>query len=613
VLTKIALRPGVSRENTRYTSENGWWLCDKVRFRQGTPESIGGWVRVSGDTYLGIARALHVWLSLSGRRYVGVGTHLKYYIETDGQYYDITPLRETQALTDPFSTTNGSAVVLVTDTGHGAITGDYVTYSGATAVGGLTLNGEFAVTVVSANQYTITAPSPASGTATGGGSVTAAYQLSIGAAVATPVSGWSSGAWGIGAWGVGEAAFALLRLWSHGNFGEDLIYCPRGGALYMWDASAANPLTTRGVPVSGLPGASDVPATANSVLVSDVSRFVFAFGCPDVGSSTIDPLLVRWSDQESMVDWTPSALNQAGGLRLSIGSEIVARQQLRQEVLVWTDAALYSMQYLGPPAVWGAQLMGDNISIAGPNAVATAVGAAFWMGNKKFYTYNGQVQTLKCDLLQYVFTDFNEAQALQVFAGTVEEYNEIWWFYPSVGSTAPNKYVVYNYAENIWYMGEMTRYAWLDNGILESPLAAGEDRLVLHEQGVDDQYDAVPAPIHSFIESAAIEMDDGDRFMLVRKVFPDVTFTGSTGNNPQITLTLIPMKSSGAPYGSSVGGEDTGDVVRGVSMPVETFTQQLYLRIRGRQVIMRIDGNTLGTKWQAGAMRFDIRPDGLRG
>jgi hypothetical protein len=612
VLTKILPKPGVSRENTRYTSENGWWVCDKVRFRQGTPEAIGGWVRLSGSTYQGIARALHVWLSLLGNQYVGVGTHLKYYIENGGAYYDITPLRETQALTDPFSTVSASSTVTVTDVGHGASTGDYVTFSGAAAVGGLTLNGEYTVTVLSANTYTIEASSPASGTATGGGTVTAAYQLPVGNAVETPTIGWSSGAWGTGAWGIGTASFVQLRLWSHSNFGEDLVFCPRGGTLYTWDASAPTPLTVRGVPVSGLVGASDVPTVVNSVLVSDVSRFVFAFGCNELGDTELDPLLVRWSDQESLVDWTPSPLNQAGGLRLSIGSEIVARQQLRQEVLVWTDAALYSMQYVGPPIVWGAQLMGDNISIVGPNAVATAVGAAFWMGNKKFYTYSGQVQTLKCDLLQYIFTDFNEDQALQVFAGTVEEYNEIWWFYPSAGSVVPNKYVVYNYAENIWYMGEMTRYAWLDSGILASPLAAGADRLVLHEQGTDDLYTDIPTPIHSYIESSAIDMDDGEKFVFVRKVFPDITFTGSTAASPQATLTLYPMTASGSPYGASVGGEDAAPIVRGASAPVETFTEQLYLRVRGRQLIMRIESNTLGTKWQAGAMRLELRPDGAR-
>jgi hypothetical protein len=613
VLIKVQLKSGVNQENTRYTKENGWWVCDKVRFRQGTPESIGGWTRLSAATFLGTCRALHVWLSLGGARYIGVGTNIKYYVENGGTYYDITPLRETQALTDPFATTDTLNTVTVTDSGHGAVTGDYVTFSGATAVGGLTLNGEFQITVVDNDTYTIESPTPASSTATGGGTVTAAYQLSVGEAVQTPAEGWGIGAWGLGAWGVGAADFAQMRLWSHGNFGEDLVFNPRGGAIYTWDASGGSPLATRGVLVSSLGGATDVPLMANSVLVSDISRFVFAFGCNEYLATTLDPLLVRWSDQESMVDWAPTPLNQSGGLRLSIGSEIVARRQLRQEVLVWTDAALYVMQYIGPPAVWGAQLMGDNISIAGPNAATTAVGSAFWMGNKKFYVYNGQVQTLNCDLLQYVFNDFNFDQVLQVTAGTVEEYNEIWWFYPSSGSIVPDRYVVYNYAENIWYMGNMTRYAWNDSGILDRPLAAGADRLVSHEFGTDDNYTDVSEPIHSYIESAEFDLEDGEKFSFVRKVIPDITFNGSTSASPTATLTLYPMRNTGSGFGSSVGGDDNAPMVRGVSAPVETFTEQLYLRVRGRQLVMRIEANQLGTTWQSGAMRLELRPDGQRG
>ena len=613
MLIKVQLKSGVNQENTRYTKENGWWVCDKVRFRQGTPESIGGWTRLSAATFLGTCRALHVWLSLGGARYIGVGTNIKYYVENGGTYYDITPLRETQALTDPFATTDTLNTVTVTDSGHGAVTGDYVTFSGATAVGGLTLNGEFQITVVDNDTYTIESPTPASSTATGGGTVTAAYQLSVGEAVQTPAEGWGIGAWGLGAWGVGAADFAQMRLWSHGNFGEDLVFNPRGGAIYTWDASGGSPLATRGVLVSSLGGATDVPLMANSVLVSDISRFVFAFGCNEYLATTLDPLLVRWSDQESMVDWAPTPLNQSGGLRLSIGSEIVARRQLRQEVLVWTDAALYVMQYIGPPAVWGAQLMGDNISIAGPNAATTAVGSAFWMGNKKFYVYNGQVQTLNCDLLQYVFNDFNFDQVLQVTAGTVEEYNEIWWFYPSSGSIVPDRYVVYNYAENIWYMGNMTRYAWNDSGILDRPLAAGADRLVSHEFGTDDNYTDVSEPIHSYIESAEFDLEDGEKFSFVRKVIPDITFNGSTSASPTATLTLYPMRNTGSGFGSSVGGDDNAPMVRGVSAPVETFTEQLYLRVRGRQLVMRIEANQLGTTWQSGAMRLELRPDGQRG
>jgi hypothetical protein len=613
VLKKIALTPGINQENTRYTNENGWWVGDKVRFRQGTPEKIGGWQRISTNTFLGICRALHSWLSLLGARYTGVGTHRKYYIENGGVYHDITPIRATATLTDPFATTDGLNTVTVTDAVHGAVTGDIVYFSGATAVGGLTLSGGYEVTFVDINTYTVDAGAPASATATGGGTVTAAYELSPGKEIATPTEGWSSGAWGLGSWGLSASDLQQARVWAHANFGEDLIFAPRGGALYTWDASASNPLTTRGVRVDSLPGAADVPVVVNSVLVSDVSRFVIVFGCNDYSLTAMDPLLIRWSDQESMVTWTPSALNQAGSIRLSRGSVIIARAQMRQEVLVFTDAALYSLQYQGPPIVWGAQLMGDNITIAGPQAVAVAEGAAFWMGTDKFYVYDGRVQPLKCSLLRYVFDRVNHEQIGQVFAGVVPQFNEVWWFYPSGDSTVPDSYVIYNYADATWSMGELTRFAWMFDSLRGAPIAAAQDRLIEHESGIDDNTTEVTLPVAAYIESAEFDIDDGDKFTFVRRVIPDITFQNSTAANPSATLTLYPMKSSGSGFHGSVGGVNADGIARVASGTVERFTEQLNLRVRGRQLVMRIESDQIGTTWQAGSMRLDIRPDGGRG
>ena len=382
MLKKIQLKPGVNRENTRYTNESGWYESDKVRFRQGTPEKIGGWQRFSSATFLGVCRSLFNWVTLGGQNLIGVGTNLKFYIERGGAYYDITPVRSSVTLTDPFDTTSGSPTVLVTDVAHGGITGDFVTFSGATAVGGLDLNGEYEITVLTDDTYNITASSNASSTANGGGTVTADYQINIGNELAVPFSGWSAGGFGLGTWGFGGTTTVEMRLWSQSNFGEDLIFAPRGGGMYYWDATGG--VTTRAVNLSSLSGASDVPTVVNYIVVSDVNRFVLAFGCNDIGSAVLDPMLIRWSDQEDAGMWSPAATNQAGSLRLSRGAEIISALQARQEILVWTDTSLYSLQYLGAPDVWGAQILGDNISIAGPNSMVYANSIAYWMGRDKF-------------------------------------------------------------------------------------------------------------------------------------------------------------------------------------------------------------------------------------
>jgi hypothetical protein len=374
-------------------------------------------------------------------------------------------------------------------------------------------------------------------------------------------------------------------------------------------------VSPRGIPVTSLAGASDVPVAVNNMIVSDVSRFVIAFGVNPIGDTEIDPMFIRWSDQESVVNWTPAATNQAGGTRLSHGSEIRACVQSRQEILVWTDASLYSLQYLGPPYVWGAQLLGDNISIAGVNTAIVASGIAYWMGVDKFYMYSGRVQTLRCDLRQYIYGDINLEQQDQFFAGTNEGFNEIWWFYCSSGSTVIDRYVVYNYAEDIWYYGTMGRTAWVDSGLDLYPVGATySNNLVFHELGVDDNVTGTPVAIDAYITSSQFDIGDGHNFGFVWRLIPDVTFRGSTATNPQVTMSLLPLENSGSGYNTppSVGGVDNAAVVRTATVPVEQFTGQVYIRVRGRQMSFKIQGTQVGLQWQLGAPRIDIKPDGRR-
>jgi hypothetical protein len=612
-LKKVLLNAGVNRENTRYTNEGGWYESDKIRFRQGTPEKIGGWERISDYTFLGVCRSLWNWVTLGGQNLIGVGTNLKFYIARGGEYYDVTPFRATATLTNPFTTYSGLTTVLVTDVAHGCVTNDFVTFSGASAVGGLTLNGEYQVTVLTDNTYNITAASPASSSATGGGTVTAEYELNTGNEINVPIVGWGAGGWGLGGWGEGAETTVLIRLWSQTNFGEDLIYAYRGGPICYWYASTGTEV--RGVLLEDFIDASDVPVVVNGIFVSDASRFLFAFGCNELGSSDIDPMLIRWSDQENPSMWTPSATNQAGSLRLSHGSEIVAYIQSRQEILVWTDSSLYSMQYLGAPEVWASQLLGDNLSIASPNAVAFASGVAYWMGRDKFYIYNGVVAPLPCDLRKFVFNDFNTEQYEQVFASTNEGFNEVWWFYCTAESDTIDRYVVFNYVENVWYYGSMERTAWLDSGLRDYPLAATYSyNLVNHEYGTDDAETYPTEPIYAYITSAQFDLDDGHQFSFVWRVLPDITFNGSTGESPSVVMTLLPLKNSGSGYNSplSVGGEADAAIVRSAVIPVEEFTGQVYTRVRGRQLSMKVESTDLGVAWQLGAPRLDIRPDGRR-
>lgn len=633
-LKKLLFRPGVSREQTRYASEalgpvgsatqavGGWYESEKVRFRSGTPEKIGGWQRISANMFLGVCRSLWNWVTLGNLNLVGVGTNLKFYIEKGGAYNDITPIRSTVTLTNPFTATLGSSIISVADTAHGCVTGDFVTFSGATGLGGnITagiLNAEHQVTVTNVNVYTITVGATANATdvsgSPGGGAVTTVYQINVGPAFQIPLTGWGSGTWGSGVWGTGTSSLASIRLWSQTNFGEDLIFAPRDSGIYYWDATSGT--ASRGVALQTLPGASDVPTVQKFIFVSDVSRFVFAFGCNELGSAIQDPMLIRWSDQESAVNWTPDPTNQAGGIRLSQGSELVACLQTRQEIVAWSDSAIYSLQYVGAPAVWRTELLGSNISIVGPNAATTASGVVYWMGIDKFYKYDGRVQTLRCDLRQYIFSDINQSQWQQVFSGTNEGFNEVWWFYCSQNSTAVDKYVVYNYAEDIWYYGTMGRTAWLDSGLRDYPLAATySNNLVNHEQGNDDNETGTPVAITASIGSSEFDIDDGHNFGFVWRVIPDLTFRNSTGDlTPQCTMTLIPLVNSGSGYTDprSTAGTSSATIQRIASAPVEEFTGQLYMRVRGRQLIFKVESNQLGTAWQLGAPRLDIRSDGRR-
>ena len=626
-LKKLNLRPGVNREKTSYSNEDSWFECDKVRFRQGFAERIGGWTRISNNTFLGLCRSLFNWVTLTGANFLGVGTHLKFYVSQGGAYYDVTPLRATTAAGDvTFAATNGSSTLTVTDTAHGALVNDFVTFSGAATLGGLVtatvLNQEYQIaSVVDANSYTLTAKDADGNTVTanasdsgnGGSSVVGKYQISVGYDIAVPISGWSGGTWGGGTWGTGATSDSSLRLWTQASFGEDLVIVPRGGSIYYWDSS--NGTGNRAVAVSSLANASDVPTVTNTVLVSDVSRFVFCLGANTISTAIQDPLLIRWSDQESVVNWTPAATNQAGSLRLSQGSSIVTARQSRQEILVWTDSSLYALQYVGAPIVWSSQLVGQHTSIASQNAVGYANGVSYWMGMDKFYSYDGSIRQLRCDLRRHVFNDINTRQMDQVFAGTVEAFHEVWWFYCSKDSTTIDKYIVYNYEQDIWYYGTLTRTAWLDSGLQDFPLAATyNNNVVEHENGIDDNETTTPTAISANISSAQFDIDDGDRFSFVNRVVPDITFDGSTADNPAATLSLIPFNSSGSGISdpTSQGGSNSGGITRSAIAPVEKYTDRLDIRIRARQMSLKIESSGAGVIWQLGSPRIDIRADGRR-
>ena len=742
---KITFKPGVNQENTRYVNEGGWYDCDKIRFRSGSPEKIGGWQQTSSNYFLGVCRSLWNWVTLASANLIGVGTNLFFYIYQGGAYADITPIKSATAgqisvPANSFTTISGSPSVTVAIPGLGTtfvlFVNDIINiYNVTTAVNGIpysSFNAQFTVTATNYTgtpTVTILLPSAATSGGSGGsacsiqyfaywfkltsiqtfanshtivvscsstqeqindtvflkqpsgsfitvGGITlgnqyqvfavgqgtfsiyssvaavsdqtltstlyAQFDISSSAAYVVPKVGWNSGYWGNGTWGnTSDVTQSTLGLWTQANFGENLIFGPRGGGMYIW--KAANGIGTIAQSLNLQYGASDVPTTQNNIVVSDASRFVLALGCNDYGSSILSPMLIRWSDQENAISWTPSISNQAGSVLLSHGSSIVGFIQARQEIVVFTDSAVYSLQYLGPPAVWGSQIVGSDTSILGPNAMALASGVVYWMGNGKFYSYNGTVQTLQCDLREFIFSNINSSQNYQVYAGTNEAFNEVWWFYCSQNATnVPDTYVIYNYIDNAWYFGYMQRTAWVATGLTEYPIAAypygyrtsgnisnPTGNLVFHEYGTDDNATGTPLPMYSYIQSSEFDIDDGDRFSFVWQMLPDVRFNGSTAATvaPTVTMTLQGLQNSGSGLNNQTvlaqAGQNTNPVIQNVApvpasynyqqVVIEQFTGTVPCRVRGRQLIFRVESNDLGVQWQLGAPRINIRPDGRRG
>jgi len=627
-LTKLQFRPGINREITSYSNEGGWYDCNKVRFTSGTPEKIGGWVRKNNNVYLGSARALHTFVSLSGSTFTGVGTHLKYYILSGEQYKDITPLRKTSTTDNIFSASDGSSTITVTDTAHGAVQNDFVTFASAASLGGnitaAVLNQEYQVsTVVSANAYTITAKNTSGATVTanssdtgnGGTSTTAAYQVNVGLDTVVYNLGWGTDTWGRDTWDSDGTlgVTSTMRLWTHDNFGEDLIYNIRDGGIFYWDTSAKSSAFGRGVALTELGGAdTGTPTIAKQVIVSDQDRHIIAFGCdPQTAVGTQDPLLIRFSSQGSANTWDALATNTAGDLTISSGSEIVCAVETRQQILVFTDVSLHAMQFLGPPFTFGINQISENTTIMGPNAAKAVDDVVFWMGVEDFYAYDGRVQKLPCSVRSYVFNDFNETQKDKAFAGLNSTFNEIWWFYPSSDATDCDRYVIFNYQEKVWYYGTLTRTAWLDRGINTYPMAAGTDHyLYNHEFGLDDGSTVPPSAISAHVESSQIDIGDGNNFVFLRRLLPDVTFDGSPSTSaPKATFTLKTRNSSGGNYLQS-DASVVSQTAAASSTVVEQFTEQVYIRLRGRAFALKVESNTAETQWRLGSPRLDIRPDG---
>ena len=626
-LTKLQFRPGIVRETTSYANEGGWFDCDKIRFRFGTPEKIGGWEKYSGATYLGTARNLKPFVALDGNVFNGVGTHLKYYVEAGGGYNDITPIRATTAAGDvTFAATNGSSELVVSDNDHGAIVNDFVTFSGAVTLGGNitadVLNQEYQFTeIVTNNSYKVVAKDTSGATVTanssdtgnGGSSVVGAYQINTGLDTTVAGTGWGAGTWSRGTWGSGSSLLAVgstLRLWSSDNFGEDLIINARDAGIYYWDKSAkyVSPVG-RAVAISDLAGAdATTPTIAKQVLVSDRDRHIIVFGCdPENAIGTQDPLLIRFSDQENPTTWQSLATNTAGDLRIGSGSEIITAVETRQQILVFTDVSIHSMQFLGPPFTFGINLLSENITIMSPNSAKAMDDMVFWMGMQDFYVYSGQVQKLPCTVRDYVFEDFNDTQAEKVFAALNSSFDEIWWFYPSADSDEIDRYVVYNHQQQIWFYGSLARTAWVDRGINEYPLVAGTDGyLYLHELGLNDgQNDTA---INSYIESSQIDIGDGEQFSFIRRMLPDVTFVGSTAENPSVNFILQTRNAPGAAYSTT----STSGITRSATVPVEQFTDQVHVRLRGRSLALKLESDAVDVQWRLGAPRVDIRQDGRR-
>ena len=625
-LEKFIFRPGINREGIDYSNDGGWFDANLVRFRKGLPEKIGGWQKDTSNSYLGVGRAMHGWVDLAGTRYLGLGTTYKYYTQLGSSFHDITPLRTTTSAGDvTFSATNGDATITVTDSSHGAVQNDFVTFSGAATLGGLitatVLNQEYQIaTIVNANSYTIEAKDTdgdevtanSSDSGNGGSSVVGAYQINVGLDDYVEGTGWGIDGWGADGFGsVGTLDDTnQLRLWSHDNFGEDLVMNVRAGGIYYWDESAGT--STRAVALSALSGANLTPTKALQVLVSEKDRHVICLGADPLsgGSRTgaVDPMFIAWSDQENAADWEPKATNTAGSLRISSGSDIIGGISSREEIMVWTDISMYAMSYIGPPYTFGINLINQGVGLIGPKATVNTPSGVYWMDRKGFYSYDGTVSLVPCSVHYYVFSDFNEEQSFKTFWFLNKQFNEVGWFYVSEDSTEIDRYVLYNYAEGTWSIGQLTRYAWLDEGLVAYPRATGEvsstQYLYQHETGND----ADGSPMDNvYIQSSDFDIDDGDYYTFIRKVIPDVKFTGSGGSGQTINFVL---KSRNFP-GDSLTTNTTQNVT--------TTTQKLDTRIRARQLTFRVEsdddnssGVRLGVGWRLGDTRLDIKPDGRR-
>lgn len=620
-LAKLQFPPGISRDGSRYSSTGRWADCDKVRFRQGYPEKIGGWSRSTTTVFNGICRSMNEWSLLDGTILAGLGTHTKFYLERGGEPYDITPIRRVQSRTGALSVTSGSALMTVTDASHGASEGDEVQIAGLDAtLGGIAttiINKSHTVaSVVDGNSYTILLAATASSTATNTGDTTTfTYLMSVGLESATVGNGWGAGTWGgvaVGGTdtGWGDSAntsinTAQIRLWSQDTFGQDLIINPRNGGVYYWAANSG--LSARAVPLTTLAGADGVPAEATEILVSDSDRRLIAFGATDPFTGIQDRLLIRWSDTEAPQIMTPLETNAAGDLRIPVGAEFVTAVETKQEILVWSDSALHSLRFVGAPFIYGITVIGKT-SIIAPNAKASANDVVYWMGQGSFYRYDGRIMPIPCSVKDYVFLDINMGQSQKIMAGSNASFNEVWWFYPSAGSLENDRYVIYNYLEDCWSYGTLARTAWLDRGISDYPKAASVDGYVYsHELGDDDNSVSPAAAIPAFIESGPVEIAEGDSFVFVWRMLPDITFRDSRGS-PTATFTLIGQDYPGSDFGETVAGAAT----RVATFPVEQFTQQLNMRIRARSIALRVASAGTRTGWRLGVPRIDIRPDGRR-
>ena len=626
---KLQFKPGVNRDQTNYTNEGGWNECDKIRFRSGFPEKIGGWVKATPEFMLGVCRQLFGWITSYGDNFLACGTNKKAYIEVGGYFYDITPLRVTDpTLTTPvtdncITTTNGSPVVTITAVGSDGFPGNYMTISGATAVGGISatlLNANHEIdTVINANAFTIVVGANATSTATGGGTgINLAFDINTGFAIPTLGYGWGTGTWNDNfGWGLNSSVGVNIpqQDWWFDQFDNNLVLNIRNGPIYYWERGTnTDPtvaLSTRSILLEDIGGAADVPNKVMQALVSQNDKHLLAFGCqPYAGASTdFDPLLIRWASQDDPGMWTPAVTNTAGFLRVGRGSTIMRAIPTKQEILIFTESTLNSLQFTGTSDVFALQEIGDNMSFIGPRAVTVVNNMTFWMGKDKFYVYTGRVETLPCTLRNHVFNNINFNQADQIICGTNEGWNEVWWMYPTANSNVNNAYVIFNHLERIWYYGTISRTAWLDSPLRQFPQAIKADNvnelsyLYNHEDGTNDD----TLPMTAFIQSSDFDLQDGEQFMLTRRMIPDVNFDGSTATNPEANFIIRPRNFPGSSFYNNASNTQ-----RVIQTTVNQFTDQVFIRARARQIAFKIESTGLNTQWQLGSPRLDMRPDGKR-